>query len=122
MKYDKFLHDVRERADLDDPDEAERTSLVVLQALADRLTGEEARELLAQLPGPLKEAVIVAEEPVKMKVSEFVERVAEELGVMPEEARRRAEAVFGVLREAVSPGELHDVLVQLPSGYAELLV
>jgi uncharacterized protein (DUF2267 family) len=30
-------------------------------------------------------------------------------------------AVFDVLQEAVTPGEFHDVLVQLPSGFAELV-
>jgi uncharacterized protein (DUF2267 family) len=35
--------------------------------------------------------------------------------------QERIRAVFSVLKEAVTPGELHDVIVQLPSGYFEIL-
>jgi uncharacterized protein (DUF2267 family) len=78
--------------------------------------------LLAQLPEPLKSAVTVSDKsPVKLTAREFVERVADELGIPPEDAEDRIRAVFGVLRDAVTPGEFHDVLVQLPSGYFELL-
>jgi uncharacterized protein (DUF2267 family) len=42
--------------------------------------------------------------------------------VTPDGARKLIQAVFETLREAITPGEFHDILVQLPSGYIELLV
>jgi uncharacterized protein (DUF2267 family) len=121
MKYDQMVKEVKDRTEIDDRAEAERTLLVVLQALADRLIGTEAEQLLAQLPEPLKSEVIVDEQPVPMTARDFVEWVASELDITPEEAEQRVRAVFDVLQEAVTPGEFHDVLVQLPSGFAELV-
>jgi uncharacterized protein (DUF2267 family) len=121
MKYDQMVKEVKDRTEIDDRAEAERTLLVVLQALADRLIGTEAEQLLAQLPEPLKSEVIVDEQPVPMTARDFVEWVASELEIKPEEAEERVRAVFDVLQEAVTPGEFHDVLVQLPSGFAELV-
>jgi uncharacterized protein (DUF2267 family) len=120
VKYDKFLREVRDRAGID-REEAERTTVTVLQVLAERLTGEEAEDLLAQLPEPLKSTIVVSEPATRMPANDFVERVASELQISPEEARERISAVFSVLRDAVTPGEFHDVLVQLESGYMELL-
>jgi uncharacterized protein (DUF2267 family) len=90
--------------------------------LADRLTGDEAKDLLSQLPEPLKESITVTEPATRLTANEFVEIVANGLEISPEEARRRIHAVFTTLRDAITPGELHDVLVQLPSGYIEFLL
>jgi uncharacterized protein (DUF2267 family) len=121
MKYDKFLREVRERAEIADREEAELTAVAVVQALCDRLTGDEAGDLLAQLPEPLKSSIMITPGAERMTVNDFVEYVAGELGVEPDEARKRIRAVFSTIRDAVTPGEFHDVLVQLPSGYVELL-
>jgi uncharacterized protein (DUF2267 family) len=121
MKYDEFLKAIEQETGIEDRQEAERTAVTVLQALCDRLTGEEANDLLSQLPEPLKHAVAVSPSPVKMTVSEFVERIARDLQITADEARDRARAVFAVIQRAVTPGEFHDVVVQLPSGYAELV-
>jgi uncharacterized protein (DUF2267 family) len=121
VKYDAFVDRVAERAGLTDQDEAERTAVTVLQELCDRITGDEAWDLLAQLPAQLKAAVIISPSALPLAVEEFVERVARELEIAPEEARTRARAVFGTLREAVTWGELEDVLAQLDPEYADLL-
>jgi uncharacterized protein (DUF2267 family) len=121
MKYDEFIKRVRDRAGIADREEAEQTAFAVVQAIVDRLTGDEARDMLSQLPAPLKSSVTVTETVNRMTANEFVERIAGELGVPPEEARTRVQAVFDTLHEALTPGQFHDVLVQLPSGYLELL-
>jgi uncharacterized protein (DUF2267 family) len=120
MKYEEFVQALGERAGLE-TEEAERTAVAVLQALCDRLTGEEAWDLLAQLPAGLKTAVTITKAPLPMTRDEFVDRVAGELGVSHEEARNRVRAVFSVLRQAVSWGELEDVILQLDPEYADLL-
>jgi uncharacterized protein (DUF2267 family) len=121
MTYDEFLDAVEERAGVADHTEADRTAVVVLQALADRLIGGEADDLLAQLPEPLKSAVVVTDEADPMTPDEFVDRVARELQLPHEEARERVRAVFATLREAVTPGEFEDVLSQLDRKYADLI-
>jgi uncharacterized protein (DUF2267 family) len=121
MKYDDFLTRVQERAGLGDRAEAERTVVVVLQELLDRISAKEGRDLLAQLPYQLKTTVFATVAQVPLSRDEFVARVAEELDVSQEEAGNRIRAVFGTLREAVSWGELEDVLLELDPEYADLL-
>jgi len=56
-----------------------------------------------------------------MTSKEFVDRIARELRVPPEEARDRVRAVFGTIREAITLGEFRDILEQLDPEYADLL-
>ncbi len=121
MQYDEFLHAVEERTGIIDLADAERTAVAVLEALCDRLTGDEAHDLLAQLPARLKKSVTVTLAPMRMTPDEFVNRIARERRVPPEEARNRVRGVFGAIREAISWGEFQDVLEQLDPEYADLL-
>lgn len=121
MKIDEFLDRVQERTGLEDRGEVERTVVTVLQALCDRITGKEARDLLAQLPAKLKTSVTVTIAQMPMTRDEFVERIGGELQVSQGEARNRIRAVFATLREAVSWGELEDVILELDPEYADLL-
>ncbi|MCW2965294.1 MAG: hypothetical protein JWO17_2546 [Actinomycetia bacterium] len=121
MKYDRMVEAVEERAGLGDWAEAERTLRVVVQSLADRLLGDEADDLLAQLPEPLKSEIIVTPQADPMNPLEFVQRVAGDLGVPEDEARERVRAAFMTLHEAVTEGEWEDVVGQLDRTYAELI-
>jgi uncharacterized protein (DUF2267 family) len=121
VKFEEFVRKVAERADVSDRFEAEKTAVVVLQALCDRLTGKEADDLLAQLPAMFKELVIASPSPLPISADEFVTRVAAELEIAPGEARMRIRAVFATLREALTRGEYEDVLEQLDPEYADLL-
>jgi uncharacterized protein (DUF2267 family) len=121
VKYEDFLSRVGERAGITDRIEAERTVAVVLQELLDRISPKEGHDLLAQLPYRLKTSVSVTIAQVPLARDEFVARVAGELDVPEDEARRRIRAVFATLREAVSWGELEDVVLELDPDYADLL-
>jgi uncharacterized protein (DUF2267 family) len=121
VQFTDFIRNVAERAGIGDRFEAEKTSVVVLQALCDRLSGKEANDLLAQLPAMFKELVVVSPSAQPIPCEEFVRRVADELKVEPDEARNRIRAVFATLRQAVTWGELRDVLEELDPEYADLL-
>jgi uncharacterized protein (DUF2267 family) len=121
VKYDQMVKAVDERAGTGDRAEAERTLRVVVQALADRLLGGEADDLLAQLPEPLKSEIRITDEADPMNPQEFVERVARDLGLPEDEARDRVRAVFGTLHEAVTEGEWEEVVGQLDKQYAALI-
>jgi uncharacterized protein (DUF2267 family) len=121
MDYRTFTRTAADRAGLPEPT-VERVEHATLQTLADRITGGEARDLAAQLPGPLKEDLQKPrEEAESFDVDEFVRRVAQRGHVAPEEARTAAMAVLITTREAVTPGEFDDVLSQLPQEYRELV-
>jgi len=121
MKYDDFLKAVEERTGIVDRGEAERTAVMVLETLCDRLTGDEAHDLLAQLPAELKKSVTVTRAPMSITRDQFVERIASVVQVPSEEALDRIRGIFGTLREAVTRGEFEDVLSQLDPEYADLL-
>jgi uncharacterized protein (DUF2267 family) len=123
VKAHEFLAAVRDRGEYVSQAEAERASRTVLSALAARLAGGEAKDLAAQLPPELQPAILDAERPGGPWAAgeqEFLTRLAEELGATPETARWDASAVLSTLAEAVSGGELNQLLTQLPAGYAPL--
>ncbi|GHD92814.1 hypothetical protein GCM10010508_47140 [Streptomyces naganishii JCM 4654] len=53
-------------------------------------------------------------------MEEFCQRVAERTNARPRTAEWDASAVLSGLAEAVSGGELNQIISQLPSGYATL--
>lgn len=53
-------------------------------------------------------------------MQDFCRRVAERTGAQPRTAEQDAGAALSTLAEAVSGGELNQLLSQMPSGYATL--
>jgi uncharacterized protein (DUF2267 family) len=121
VRFEDFIRRVDDRAAIGDRFEAERTAVVVLQDLCDQLTGKEANDLLSQLPATFRELIAVSPSALPLTLDEFVERVARELEVTPDEARSRIRAVFATLREAITLGELRDVVEELDPAYVDLL-
>jgi uncharacterized protein (DUF2267 family) len=100
-------------------DAARRATAAVLHALRDRLTPEEASQAAAQLPRELKlmwgSGEAPGRRPVKMHRREFYDRVRGEAGLASlVDARSATLAIFGALKDQISPGEADDVLSQLP--------
>ncbi|MFD8545340.1 DUF2267 domain-containing protein [Streptomyces sp. NPDC059649] len=118
MKSDEFLAKVRERGEYGSREEAERVTGAVLQVLAGRITPGEAADLASQLPAPLDEALRTDGRTESYGRQEFLRRVAERAGARTRTAEWDACAVLSTVADAVSGGELNQVLSQLPSGYA----
>lgn len=119
MKPRLMFARVSVEADLDSLAKSRQATGVVLRALRDRLTADEGRQAVAQLPKELKalwRPDAAPDLPVKMHRREFVDRVRKEAGLP---SRRRAEmlvdAVFGALKDQLSPGEADDIRAQLPT-------
>jgi uncharacterized protein (DUF2267 family) len=121
LKYDDFVAKVRERGEYADREEAERVTQLVLGVLAERLDPNEADDLAAQLPPRVARALTAGpRRPATFGVHEFLGRVAAGTGATERTAEWDSSAVLSAVAEAVSGGELNDVLTQLPSGYAAL--
>lgn len=120
MQYEEFVEAVEQRAGIEES-EAARTSETILEELCNRLSPDEANDLLSQLPARLKTVVMVSPSPQPISADGFVDRVARRLDVSPDEARNRVRAVFGTIRRATSKGQFADVLSELDPEYADLL-
>jgi uncharacterized protein (DUF2267 family) len=121
MKQDEFMTKVGQRADVS-LETADALTAATLQALAERISGGEAKDLAAQLPAELKPHLTGADEPAqRFGAEEFVRRVAERAATDPDRARTGVRAVFTTIRESVTSGEIDDITAQLPKDFAELV-
>ncbi|MGV9223709.1 DUF2267 domain-containing protein [Streptomyces albogriseolus] len=122
MKYEGFLAHVRERGEYKDQSEAADVTNAVLEVLAQRISPGEVKDLASQLPGPLGEVLERAtpQQAQSFGIEEFHRRVAERTGARPRTAQWDASAVLTTVADAVTGGELNQIISQLPSSYAVL--
>jgi uncharacterized protein (DUF2267 family) len=120
MKGDQFISEVRNLAELDSNEEAEKATRATLETLKERLAGYEPSNLAAQLPPEIAPYVDGEGGRESFSVDEFYERVAQRAGVSRDEAVKHARAVATVVQTAVTGGEVDDVRSQLGNEYEEL--
>jgi uncharacterized protein (DUF2267 family) len=122
--YKAFLRNLMVIGSMNE-EEAERAAVSVLCVLEQRLFGEEAAHLEAQLPGKLQDLLLRCERHLgrpanKFGKDGFIQMVSEDLDVDSLEAERQIRAVFTAVRDQVSEGEIEDVVGQLPTDLREL--
>lgn len=120
MDYEVFLRRVQETADLPTREEAERIARVVLGTLRERLDRTQRGDLASQLPGELRSFLEAHTGTDRYSLQEFYRRVALRADVSLADGETYARGVVGVLREAVTPGQIADVVDTLPEEYGEL--
>ncbi len=122
MKHDEFIKHVQSLAQLNSREEAERATRATLEVLKERIVGDEASQLAAQLPQEFKQYLQgrEGENGQYFRLEEFIKRMSEKEGVEPTAAAIHIRAVFAVLQDAVTPGELADVRANLSEDYEEL--
>lgn len=122
--YARFLKELCANLSVSE-EQAERAATSVLCALDQRLVGYESAHLQSQLPEKLQELLARCERhedllPRDIGRDAFLEMVGDDLDVMPEEAESIIRGVLTTLSAHVSPGEIQDVLSQLPGELREL--
>jgi uncharacterized protein (DUF2267 family) len=120
MHYDEFIGRVQNRARLASSGEAVRAIRATLEVLGERLFGGEAQDLAAQLPREIAHYLTADGGSESFGLQEFFRRVSEREQVELPDAIHHARAVISVVRDAVSEGEMQDVLAQLPEEYNAL--
>ena len=120
MKGEQFITEVKNLAEFDNDEDAQKAIGATLETLKERLAGEEPSDLAAQLPPEIAPYLEGAGGRESFPVEEFYERVASKEGSSNAEAIRHARAVATVVQTAVTGGELDDVRSQLGAGYGEL--
>lgn len=122
MNYDQFIKAVKDSGQFSDRNAAIKATKAVLETMRERLLGDEASNLAAQLPAELGDCLRGREGQMgdNFKIEEFYTRVANRAGVDIESAAPYARTVMSVLSQAVSPGEFADVRVNFAKDYDEL--
>ena len=127
QKTNRWLNDAMALLDTDSKRTAYLAFRSTLHALRDRMTVEEVAQLAAQLPmlmrGFYYEGWDPTGKPLKLRTrEEFLDRIAQELkgagnGLDPEPLAR---AVFAVLDERLTDGEIEDLKASLPEKIREI--
>lgn len=124
MNYDQFIKTVKDSGEFSDREAAIKATKAVLETVRERLLGDEASNLAAQLPAELADCLRGREGQMgdNFKIEEFYTRVSQRAGVDVETAATYSRTVITVLSQAVSPGEFADVRVNFAKDYDELFV
>jgi uncharacterized protein (DUF2267 family) len=122
MQFDEFVGEVQHLARLGSTGETMRAIAATMETLGERLYGDEADNLGAQLPYALAAYLRLAQEREAFGLDEFFQRVAERegAGVDLPDAAHHVRVVMAVLEEAVTPGEWADARAQLPDEWEPL--
>jgi len=124
MRHDEFIKHVQSVAALNSKEEAERATQATLETLKERIVGNEASQLAAQLPKEFGQYLHgrEGEDGQYFPVEEFYQRVSQREGVEPTLAAAHVRAVFTVLQAAVTPGEFADVRANFSDDYDDLFI
>jgi uncharacterized protein (DUF2267 family) len=119
MQPTEITETVQERAGLDSFEEANDTVIALLEVLTYRDLGEEREAFAAQLPKDYAEVLTKDAPEVKERfdASDMVRRVAKRIDAPLDESQTRTHAAFSVLMEAVSDGQVENLLEVLSDDY-----
>ena len=120
VKHDEFVARVRELAELQTNEEAERAIRATFETLKERLAGNEPNNLADQLPPEIAGPLRGEGGRDNFSLAEFYRQVGEKEGIEEPEAIRHARAVAAVLQAAVTTGEMDHIREQLKPEYADL--
>jgi uncharacterized protein (DUF2267 family) len=113
-----WLADVTTALDTRDRHYSQRVLRTWLHALRDRLTVESAAKFGQQLPellrGTYYDGWVPSRVPMKYNATDYVHRFATEALIPPDEVPTTASTVTRVISEHMSPGQVGEVLAELP--------
>ena len=123
MKTEDFVARVQQSESLSSRTEAERWVAAVLTSLSHLLPDSETRRhFVSQLPGRLKSRLLdEAPRSLLMDRDAFLQHLGSGLGTHAPAAETALRAVYGVLKQAVSAGEIADFEAHIPKDIAALL-
>jgi len=120
MHYAQFVQKVREYAELETPEDADKVIRSTLETMSERMPRTHREHLAAQLPQEMKSYLPGKLHMEYFSLEDFYQRVGNRSDVSYHRAVKYALAVVQVLQEAVAPGELGDILSAFPEEYNEL--
>ena len=121
MQIDDFISRVQEQTRLDTRGEAIALTKAVLETLGERLDRKVRNGVAAQLPEELKDFLLArGDHTERYDLAEFYKRVGARADMSDQDASTHTGQVLSVLRQAISEGEVQDILEDLPAEYQQL--
>ncbi|HEX8948254.1 MAG TPA: DUF2267 domain-containing protein [Dissulfurispiraceae bacterium] len=117
MKIDEFTGSVRSLAKLGSDGETLNAIRATLAVLGEHLTEDEADAIAVHLPGEIGDFLRTSRHAERFGLQDFFRRVSEREGVDLVDAADHVRAVLSVVGEAISPGEVEDILSELPDEF-----
>ena len=119
VEYDKFLEETMRKAQLKTSGDGQRMIRAVIETLGERLGDHEQKDLRAELPRQMKGWIHQRPNGEPFPLGEFYDRVARRADLTDSQAMAITRIILGLLRQAVSAGEMHDILETLPNDYRQ---
>jgi uncharacterized protein (DUF2267 family)/predicted transcriptional regulator len=121
--YGRMLNQLRAEAHLETSEEAAMALEIVLGAIVQRLTPDEAKDLIAQLPSLLQPTLrALPPGPDKSITRQTIEaELSEQFGANQSYTWQILVAVGDIVAQTVTPGQIEDVHGQLPDGLRGIL-
>jgi CBS-domain-containing membrane protein/uncharacterized protein (DUF2267 family) len=118
----RLLNEVRAETGLEDPEQSRIALDIVLASLVQRLTQQEANDLITQLPSLLQPGLrALPTGPDKAIDEASIEaKLSAQLDVDSSEAARILAVIAGIIAGSISEGQAEDVRGQLPSGLRDV--
>ncbi|WGV27721.1 DUF2267 domain-containing protein [Halotia branconii] len=122
MEYEEFITHVQSLAQSNSREEAERATRATLETIKERIAGNEAQELAANLPQKLSDYLQSEEEESfeSFNLQEFITRASQKENIEPTNAAMHVRAVFAVLQNAIKPEIFAAFHAHLSHDYEEL--
>lgn len=120
--YRRLMNEFRTESALPSIEQADTAFAVVLSALVRRLTPDEAKDLVAQLPPRIGERLqsLPAGPDKTITEAAILAELARRLGITPPRAREVLAAAVRTLDANMSAGQMQDVRHQLPKELREV--
>jgi uncharacterized protein (DUF2267 family) len=117
-----FVEQVREKAGVDSPQEAEVLVRATLRTVAESITGGQVDDLTSGLPTELRQELRQHRgQARRIDKRGFLDRISGELVTTDEDTtEKQVRAVLSTLRSWAPAKEIDDTVDQLPSSLAEL--
>ncbi|WP_414754560.1 DUF2267 domain-containing protein [Anabaena sp. CCY 9910] len=122
MEYNEFITHVQSLAQSNSRDEAQRATCATLETIKERISGEEAQTLAAQLPQELADCLRgrAGEPDESFNLQDFIMRVSRKENLEPTTTAIHVRAVFAVLQNAIRPEEFAKLHSHFSHDYEEM--
>ena len=124
MDSKAFVEKVQKENDIDSFSRTQTLIGLVFYILSSRISRPEERDLISQMPGTLRglweSSRRKDKDIVKLHEEDFIEYLANEGKLSPDEAKGFIHSVFRALKETISTGEAEAILAQLPRDLKEV--